>query len=74
MDVHYVFVEMTLPDGQLVFVRYVTPYVATERAAANEALARFSDMEPGYAVRAAHVFREPPATFYPQSQPRLVAR
>lgn len=72
--VHYVFVEMTLPDGQLFFVRYLTPYAGTERDAANEALARFSDMEPGYTVRSAHVFREPPATFYPRSQPRLVAK
>lgn len=66
------YVELTAPSGELLFQRYWS-LAPTEREAANDALGRFSEMKEGYRVRSVHVFIERGVTFYPQSQPRLVA-
>lgn len=72
LDGAHVYLEIETPEGALVFYRYVSLLTGDERAIAQDALDRmaFSD---GWRVRAAHVFLEPPATFWAKPRTKLEA-
>lgn len=68
----HIFLELTTPEGALMFLRYVSTFSGDERALAQDALDRMKLGE-GWTVRATHVFLEPPATFHVKPRTTLEA-
>jgi hypothetical protein len=70
----HIFLEVTTPEGSLVWLRYISPHTGDERALAQQALDRMTlALGDGWRVRAAHVFLEPPATFHVKPRTSLEA-